>query len=415
MKLLIILTILQMMICCKKPTGNLNTEMEVFQEIDDLEVSIFELRSDGNLKAKQMKKIDRIVRKLEKKLANRRPKFMKRFERRCSKVLANLATKPSAKAFKKELWKSIYAVCTEGGFGGDSIKVVEVWKENLIAHGGGSSREEHTTVDFPGEEESFSNILMTFELGCPNEKCDHWDRVGSVFVRDSSNKKVEISRFVTPYRVGAKWQIDVTDLRPLLTGAKEIGTYIDTWAFPGSAGGDGWNVSIAFTFFIGEPSRRSKDVISLLEPIYSSDYGNESAIDINAEAKLSVPSTSNIKVVNFITGHGQANTDNCAEFCPKDHTITVNGRNFTKNIWRTNCASTITLGPQKGNMSSSRAGWCPGAKVNPWSVESSLSSTDTIIYNWAPGPYNNNKNSGYNGGSHTPPKYYVSAYLVEFE
>ena len=74
-----------MMICCKKPTGNLNTEMEVFQEIDDLEVSIFELRSDGNLKPKQMKKIDRIVKKLEKKLANRRPKFMKRFERRCQK------------------------------------------------------------------------------------------------------------------------------------------------------------------------------------------------------------------------------------------------------------------------------------------------------------------------------------------
>ena len=29
---------------------------------------------------------------------------------------------------------------------------------------------------------------------------------------------IELARFITPFGVGASWDIDVTDLRPLLTG-----------------------------------------------------------------------------------------------------------------------------------------------------------------------------------------------------
>ena len=41
-----------------------------------------------------------------------------------------------------------------------------------------------------------------------------------------------------------------------------------------------------------------------------------------------------------MTGHGQGNTDNCAEFCRKDHTVFVDSTGYDREIWRDDCGET---------------------------------------------------------------------------
>ena len=68
----------------------------------------------------------------------------------------------------------------------------------------------------------------------------------------------------------------------------------------------------------------------------------------------------------LITGHGWNNSQNCAEFCAKEHFYTGGGAEFGTEVWREDCADTVTDGTQQGTWTDSRAGWCPGAQVFPW-------------------------------------------------
>ncbi len=413
-RILILFIFINLIVSCKSENSTTKSSRDVFSTIEELENSSFDQRSNRVLSPKKARKIQKVIKRLRSKLVKRKPRFLKKFERKCKNIQYKLENKKSIKFFKKELWTNIVNVCLEAGFSDGSVVNVEVWNKNLIANGGGSSREEQTVVSFPDANQTFSKILMSFELGCPNDKCDWWDRLGSVFIQDSEGKKIEISRFITPYRVGAEWQIDVTDLRPLLTGSKTMSVFIDTWASPGSENGDGWLVTVKFNFFKGNPVKPVKKVLSIISPRYSDEYGRGSAIDIISDLRLREQTSSDIKVVSFITGHGQGNTDYCAEFCPKDHAIFINGSRYKKKIWRDDCDRTITLGPQKGNMDTPRAGWCPGSKVDPWIISTSVNSVNVINMKWAPQTYTNFKNSGYNGNSHTPPNYYVSSYVVQY-
>ena len=44
--------------------------------------------------------------------------------------------------------------------------------------------------------------------------------------------------------MGASWDLDVTDLRPLLTGDVTMRAFIDTWVGPGSQYGAGWLLTV---------------------------------------------------------------------------------------------------------------------------------------------------------------------------
>ena len=108
-------------------------------------------------------------------------------------------------------------------------------------------------------DETFSSINLHFALSCPAGSCDPWDRVGSyglVLANGSESPTyLELSRFITPYGVGAEWDVDVTDLRPLLTGEQTSRVFIDTWVGPGSGFGNGWSVTATFEFVGGTPAR----------------------------------------------------------------------------------------------------------------------------------------------------------------
>ena len=289
---------------------------------------------------------------------------------------------------------------------------------------------------FPSEG-AYAQIVLHLSLGCPQGGCDAWDRFATLGVvtakgaTPDEDEVVEIARYITPYAVSASWDLDVTDLRPLLSGAITLRTFIDTWVGPGSPYGAGWLVTASFEMKGGIPAKLPVAVVPVWRRSYAV-YGDP-AQPIAASippAEVALPPATSYALRTFVTGHGQGNAANCAEFCQRTHTLTVGSTPFPQDIWRNDCAITGAPG-QQGTWQYARAGWCPGADVRPWTVditsEAAGASSLTVGYDVA--AYENTcrpdatvcqgctlgTGCDYDGGAHTEPNYQLSTLLIAYE
>jgi hypothetical protein len=283
----------------------------------------------------------------------------------------------------------------------------------------------------------YSQITLHIELGCRNgNQCDPWDRRASIGINDNGHV-VEIARFMTTYGVPGAWDVDVTDLRPLLSGTRTAHGFIDTWI------GDpqGWTVTAKLSYVGGIPAKVPVAVVPLAWGDF--DYGNPNnpiSKSLPAQQATLPPGTSSAALRVTITGHGQGNTDNCAEFCQKNHTVLVNGSSVAqKMIWKPDCDQN-PINNQGGNWQSPRTGWCPGEAVTPWTVDlgahsapfmiaynvQDYSNTCSDVNNFAicnpndcticnPGECGTQKACSYNNNGHTSPFWNFSAILIEYE
>lgn len=282
---------------------------------------------------------------------------------------------------------------------------------------------------------AYAQIILHLSLECPSGKCDAWDRFATLGVVTQKGDKpendtvLELARFITPYGVGAAWDLDVTDLRPVLRGPLTLRTFIDTWVGPGSAYGNGWLVSASFEMKGGVPEKEAVAVLPIWT-MHSGVYGDPSKPLTGSfpEQKPTLPAgATSFAVRALITGHGQGNLENCAEFCPRDHTITVGTTPHKEKIWRTDCATTAAPG-QKGTYKLSRAGWCPGADVRPWVFDVTADVAGGAKFSYDAATYVNScrpdaatcegcslgTDCKYDGGNHTEPAYFVSAVLIAY-
>jgi hypothetical protein len=305
--------------------------------------------------------------------------------------------------------------------------------DHVYFAGEDNRRDLEFSVDFPPANETFESITMHFSLACPNSRCDPWDRFGSIGIVPNPGTEtpgyIELSRFITPYGVGASRDVDVTDLRPLLTGEQTVHVFIDTWVGPGSPYGDGWTVTASFEFVGGVPET---EVLAAI-PVYGDTqyvvYGDPERPVPEQVAPVDIvlpEGATGAELRTFITGHGQGNAENCAEFCERDHTFTVNGTAHTETIWRDDCRTTAAP-DQQGTWQYSRAGWCPGASAYDVTFDlGDVSDVDTLNLGYDVATYENTCRPGvaectgctlgtgcdYDGGSHTEPYYKVSAVLI---
>jgi len=214
--------------------------------------------------------------------------------------------------------------------------------------------------------------------------------------------RYEIGRYITPYGInldlgeGFMWIYDVSDYAPLLFDSVRIQS-------------GNWQElhQLEFVLIEGTPPRNPKRVINL--------WNGNPAYNANAENFL-IPLTVKInedetKVMLKMrtTGHGMGGNDNCAEFCPKTHTIEVNGeKRFDHFVWRDNCASN-PLYPQGGTWIYQRANWCPGAEVYTHDFEVSPYSTpgDSLTLDYDLQPYT------WNGQGSTP-TYVIASQLITY-
>ena len=292
----------------------------------------------------------------------------------------------------------------------------------FIDFGTGENRRTITgSFTLPDNLEDYESIDMIVRLECPANGCDPWDRFASIRIRHDDGP-IEIGRYITPYGIGCGWTFDVSDYRSYLTGEVELESFIDTWV------STGWLVSVAFAFHRGEPAHREIRVENLWmdENVV---YGDPDRPPDQPATEATIdPEAARVLVRVWMTGHGQGNTGNAAEFYRAEHSLIVNGvPRVSHLLWRDDCASNPCAN-QKGSWQYSRAGWCPGAEVKPLDIDLTAQvtpgATATIEYRLDSyenlcRPDNPSCVSGqtcrlceYDGGAHTEPHYKMSLQLI---
>lgn len=297
---------------------------------------------------------------------------------------------------------------------------------------GQNARELDVDVEFPPADVGYGDIALYLDLACPNDACDWWDRFGTLGIVEGAGTEnervIEIARFITPYRVGGSWGIDVSALRPLLTDARTLRLHIDTWVGPGHANGDGWLVSARFEMFGGVPSPRPVEVV----PVWTRDDVEIGCPDCDVTTSvpamtLSLPAElARVELMSFITGHGQGNANNCAEFCQLEHGFLAGDTPIQRTVWRDDCDQNTIQG-QQGTWTLPRAGWCPGDDVEAWvaditpprgqrelDISYGLSDYENSCHPEAPVCEGCALGTGceFDGGNHTAPNIKLSALAI---
>jgi hypothetical protein len=187
-------------------------------------------------------------------------------------------------------------------------------------------------------------------------------------------------------------------------------------------------VTARLVYTAGTPARVPVAVLPV-------DWGNFDIGDPGQPTSSSVPArrvqlpagATRAAVRVTLTGHGQGNQNNCAEFCDLQHSLTVDGAVVQQHsIWRADCSAN-PINNQHGTWQYAREGWCPGADVKPWTVDLGARTSFTLGYGLA--PYVNQCRPGsscnqsacvfgtscdFDGGLHTQPYMALSAAVIAY-
>ena len=174
----------------------------------------------------------------------------------------------------------------------------------------------------------------------------------------------EIGRYITPYGIGLdlgpqgfRWEYDVTDFAPLLRGNVTL-----------SAGNQQELIDLTFMFIKGTPPRSVKQIDQVVyeRGAYYPDVITNKAI-VPVDVTLH-PDAKTFRLKAVTSGHEFSNNTNCAEFCPREHFISIDGtERFNWILWK-ECADNPVY-PQGGTWLIDRTGWCPGAPVDLYEFE----------------------------------------------
>lgn len=242
-------------------------------------------------------------------------------------------------------------------------------------------------VSFDEIPDQVGRVVATITLSEPEVGYDHWDKKGTIGLRfpstvdDEGNEvkgeRFEVFRFITPFRRGWTWHMDVTDLLPLFQNQREFDAHIGTYM-------KGWLVSYHMDFYPGTPEREPMQVVNLWNG--NADIGDtdKPVEDFYVDREIDVPDgATHARVRATVTGHGMfPNSKNAGEFMPIWRTLTVSsgtnqgdvlGHDFIEqsernHLWKTDVYLNPCR-PQGGTWKFDRSGWSPGDKVEPWIVD----------------------------------------------
>lgn len=287
---------------------------------------------------------------------------------------------------------------------GSTVTVFDARQHNFGAAGQTQFRD----IILPANMEDYEQVLLHFSVDCPGTGCDPWDQPASFFI-DTPQGSYEIARYVTPFGISCgPWTVDVTDFKTVMRGPITFRSFIQVW------GPSGWLVNADLEFIKADFPEYQR--ISRLWETSNHVYGDPGISYDLPEREVEVSSLSQSTHLRMtISGHGQGNTDNAAEFSNKTHALFVDGTLVAPhNLWKSDCAQNVCAN-QLGTWLFSRAGWCPGQEVTPFTVNlTNLATPGSMLsLDYELQDYTNFLNTGYNGSSHTEPHYRIHAYLVE--
>ena len=228
-----------------------------------------------------------------------------------------------------------------------------------------------TTVDLPRTDRPVKITARLVVKPIPLDAqsvCDRWDRAGNICLTSSGGADIEIIKFVTAYGGRTEYEVDVSELAPLLTGRCTIKAFIDTWVTPG------WKIDFSLDYTDQSESVNPDWVQGIL---YEQSFDAALMENGGVEMDVMIPdSLSRVKLQYFVSGHC---TDGrgADEFEAKDNVIRVDGTVVYRfQPWRDDCRNFREINPyckkwSDGYWSSdySRSGWCPGDIVTPLELD----------------------------------------------
>lgn len=203
-----------------------------------------------------------------------------------------------------------------------------------------------------------NQIIDSIEVGFDEEiqqKTNYWY---SPIVR------YEIERFITPYGIGLDlgedgftWKFDVTHWAPILHDWVKL-----------QSGNTQELLDIKFIMKKGTPARNVINISKLWDE--NANYSNvvtDKQMSEHKGFKL-FDGAESYMVQTRSSGHnfnGPDGTDNCAEFCRREHSLHINSEKlFAWDGWK-ECGDNPVF-PQGGTWLLDRTDWCPGAGVNAY-------------------------------------------------
>lgn len=287
---------------------------------------------------------------------------------------------------------------------GNLLRILNEEQHNF----GGEGQTKFTPVNMPENMEAYEKLLLHISVECPSTGCDPWDQPASFFVITEKGE-FEIARYITPFGIECgDWVVDVTDFKSVLSGQIIFKSFVQVW------GPSGWLVNADLEFIKGEEKTFQK-----LTPLWETQnwvYGDPAiSYDLPEQTTTIAENTQSGHMRMTLSGHGQGNTDNAAEFSNKTHDLFVNGAIAgVHNPWKTDCAQNACSN-QAGTWLFSRAGWCPGQQVIPFTfnLNEDMVAGEDLVIDYVLEDYTNFINTGYNGSSHTEPHFRIFSYLVE--
>ena len=274
---------------------------------------------------------------------------------------------------------------------------------------GSAGQARNATVNLPENLYDYEQLRLHLSVDCPATGCDPWDQTGNLSIVTQEGE-IEIARFITPYRIacgGDEWIVDVTDFRDILSGPVNLKSYIQVF------GPSGWLLTAKLEMVRGDAPEYVKTT-----PLWATQYHVYGDPNIDDDLMpLTATLDDNTTESHFrltMTGHGQGNTDNAAEFSNRTHQLLIDGEvEADHNLWKDDCAQNQCSG-QLGTWTFNRAGWCPGQAVQPWILDLGNEFVgQEITLDYELQEYTNLLNSDFNNTGHTVPFYRIVAHLVE--
>ncbi len=259
---------------------------------------------------------------------------------------------------------------------GESATVVSLLEETV------TERVFVRTVELPDAQAMAELDTLEVDVGVTCNfrnpyACSEWDRIARIDLclpsepppPDPCARRLEIARWITPYwrRGHRRWLIDASPFLGLLSSGGPQTFFVEM--------GPPWernterDVAISLRLSRrGGP--RSRGVLKAYDGGgFDADYnGNHGPVS------FSVPEeATRVEVVTILSGHGQTDRDNCAEWCDHRHEFSVNGEELPRIRSRLaigalrGCAERADRGVppgQGGNWAPARAYWCPGMPVD---------------------------------------------------
>ena len=197
---------------------------------------------------------------------------------------------------------------------------------------------------------------------------DKWDRAGDIRLCIEGMPDIEVVKFITSYGGLTEYDVDVTDLAPLLIGTRTMKAFIDTWVTPA------WKVDFSFTFSADTTVTNADWAEGAM---FLASFDREHGDSGGEVVSVNIPdSLSRVKLKYFVSGHCTDGRD-ADEFVTKDNVISVDGTVVYRfQPWRDDCRTFRPVNPYCRRWSDGwwscdfdRSGWCPGDIVEPLELD----------------------------------------------